>query len=154
RRTDKCQPCTSTFTEESVPWKAIILLVLLLKICIVMLAIPPDAFSDSYLREMVQVENLTGDFTLFFINGAKLSVYDLLWHVLQSFLAGLGICYIGVTVTYFDSLKPGICPPSPLSPRKYRALSGHTFHSSYIMAILNGAMTFFYLLWEQRSQYF
>ncbi|XP_022242704.1 uncharacterized protein LOC106460300 isoform X3 [Limulus polyphemus] len=41
---------------------------------------------------------------------------------------------------HFDSCQPGIQPPSPLSPRKIRASSGHTFHTGYILALVNGVL--------------
>ncbi|XP_067141281.1 ADP-ribosylation factor-like protein 6-interacting protein 6 [Centruroides vittatus] len=41
-------------------------------------------------------------------------------------------------IVFFDSFMPGISPPSPLSPSKYRKQSGHNFHTAYVMALANG----------------
>ncbi|XP_070565101.1 ADP-ribosylation factor-like protein 6-interacting protein 6 [Ptychodera flava] len=66
---------------------------------------------------------------------------------LVALLAGLVCGGFSCRVVYCDSLQPGVQPPTPVSPRKYRIQSGHTFHLNYIMAIANGIATFFITLW-------
>lgn len=41
---------------------------------------------------------------------------------------------------YLDSATPGINPPSPLSPVKYRALSGSNYHIGYMFAVVVGPL--------------
>ncbi|XP_038044981.1 ADP-ribosylation factor-like protein 6-interacting protein 6 [Patiria miniata] len=70
-----------------------------------------------------------------------------LWSLLVSFLLGLSCLLFSWGITYQDSLQPGQFPPSPLSPKKLRKRSGHTFHSSYVMAIINGIAVFALSAW-------
>lgn len=72
------------------------------------------------------------------------------WSMLVlSSLAGVLCCSFSWTLTYFDSFEPGMFPPTPLSPARYRQMTGHSFHMGYSMAILNGivaGLTFFWCL--------
>ncbi|XP_060774954.1 ADP-ribosylation factor-like protein 6-interacting protein 6 [Neoarius graeffei] len=72
------------------------------------------------------------------------------WSMLVlSSLAGVLCCSFSWTLTYFDSFEPGMFPPTPLSPSKFRKMTGHSFHMGYSMAILNGivaGLTFFWFL--------
>ncbi|MCI4375761.1 hypothetical protein PGIGA_G00112930 [Pangasianodon gigas] len=72
------------------------------------------------------------------------------WSMLVlSSLAGVLCCSFSWTLTYFDSFEPGMFPPTPLSPAKFRQMTGHSFHMGYSMAILNGivaGLTFFWCL--------
>ncbi|XP_022096722.1 ADP-ribosylation factor-like protein 6-interacting protein 6 [Acanthaster planci] len=70
-----------------------------------------------------------------------------LWSLLVSFLLGLSCLLFSWSLTYQDSLRPGEFPPSPLSPKKFRKRSGHSFHSSYVMAIINGIAVFALSAW-------
>ncbi|KAK2857615.1 hypothetical protein Q7C36_005534 [Tachysurus vachellii] len=74
------------------------------------------------------------------------------WSMLVlSSLAGVLCCSFSWTLTYFDSFEPGMSGgmSTPLSPAKFRQMTGHSFHMGYIMAILNGivaGLTFFWCL--------
>lgn len=73
----------------------------------------------------------------------------LVWHTLKAVCIGILVLFFTWGVMYFDSTTPGIEPPSPLSPQRVRAVSGHTFHSGYILAVVNGLLfTVFFLLWS------
>ncbi|XP_019409540.1 PREDICTED: ADP-ribosylation factor-like protein 6-interacting protein 6 isoform X1 [Crocodylus porosus] len=61
--------------------------------------------------------------------------------------AGLSCCSFSWTVTYFDSFEPGMFPPTPLSPARFKRLTGHSFHIGYSMAILNGIMAALTVVW-------
>ncbi|XP_006814216.1 uncharacterized protein LOC102809364 [Saccoglossus kowalevskii] len=80
----------------------------------------------------------------------KISVYHIL-AMLSSFiiplLAACSCCGFSWVITYFDSLQPGQCPPTPMSPKQYRLESGHTFHINYMMAIANGVAVFCLTMW-------
>ncbi|XP_018429309.1 PREDICTED: ADP-ribosylation factor-like protein 6-interacting protein 6 [Nanorana parkeri] len=70
------------------------------------------------------------------------------WSLLVlSLVAGLSCCSFSWTVTYFDSFEPGMFPPTPLSPARFRKITGHSFHVGYTMAILNGIVAALTVLW-------
>ncbi|XP_055973655.1 ADP-ribosylation factor-like protein 6-interacting protein 6 [Sorex fumeus] len=70
------------------------------------------------------------------------------WTLLTiSLTAGFCCCSFSWTVTYFDSFEPGMFPPTPLSPAKFRKLTGHSFHMGYSMAILNGIVAALTVAW-------
>ncbi|XP_004620567.1 ADP-ribosylation factor-like protein 6-interacting protein 6 [Sorex araneus] len=70
------------------------------------------------------------------------------WTLLAvSLTAGFCCCSFSWTVTYFDSFEPGMFPPTPLSPAKFRKLTGHSFHMGYSMAILNGIVAALTVAW-------
>ncbi|XP_068101875.1 ADP-ribosylation factor-like protein 6-interacting protein 6 [Hyperolius riggenbachi] len=64
-----------------------------------------------------------------------------------SVIAGFSCCSFSWTVTYFDSFEPGMFPPTPLSPARFRKMTGHSFHVGYTMAILNGIVATLTVLW-------
>ncbi|ELW48966.1 ADP-ribosylation factor-like protein 6-interacting protein 6 isoform X2 [Tupaia chinensis] len=64
-----------------------------------------------------------------------------------SLTAGFSCCSFSWTVTYFDSFEPGMFPPTPLSPARFKKLTGHSFHMGYSMAILNGIVAAFTIAW-------
>ncbi|XP_044525806.1 ADP-ribosylation factor-like protein 6-interacting protein 6 [Gracilinanus agilis] len=64
-----------------------------------------------------------------------------------SITAGFSCCSFSWTVTYFDSFEPGMFPPTPLSPAKFKRLTGHSFHMGYSMAILNGIVAALTVAW-------
>ncbi|XP_054113613.1 ADP-ribosylation factor-like protein 6-interacting protein 6 isoform X3 [Callithrix jacchus] len=91
-----------------------------------------------------------------------------------SLTAGFSCCSFSWTVTYFDSFEPGMFPPTPLSPARFkdmdepenhsqqtdtraenqtphvlthRKLTGHSFHMGYSMAILNGIVAALTVAW-------
>ncbi|XP_043924977.1 ADP-ribosylation factor-like protein 6-interacting protein 6 [Protopterus annectens] len=63
-------------------------------------------------------------------------------------VAGMSCCMFSWAVTYFDSFEPGMFPPTPLSPARFRKISGHSFHIGYTMAILNGIMAALTVMWS------
>ncbi|KAM5151567.1 ADP-ribosylation factor-like protein 6-interacting protein 6 [Mantella aurantiaca] len=70
------------------------------------------------------------------------------WSLLVlSLVGGLSCCSFSWTVTYFDSFEPGMFPPTPLSPARFRKMTGHSFHVGYTMAILNGIVAALTVLW-------
>ncbi|XP_066543757.1 ADP-ribosylation factor-like protein 6-interacting protein 6 [Amia ocellicauda] len=70
------------------------------------------------------------------------------WSLLiLSVIAGISCCSFSWTLTYFDSFEPGMFPPTPLSPARFRKLTGHSFHMGYSMAILNGIMAALTVVW-------
>ncbi|KAK2505006.1 hypothetical protein MC885_004475 [Smutsia gigantea] len=64
-----------------------------------------------------------------------------------SITAGFSCCSFSWTVTYFDSFEPGMFPPTPLSPTRFKKLTGHSFHMGYSMAILNGIVAALTIVW-------
>ncbi|CAI9601473.1 unnamed protein product [Staurois parvus] len=71
-------------------------------------------------------------------DGMKTSILGFWSLLVLSLVAGLSCCSFSWTVTYFDSFEPGMFPPTPLSPARFRKMTGHSFHVGYTMAILNG----------------
>nr|DBA19745.1 TPA: hypothetical protein GDO54_015528 [Pyxicephalus adspersus] len=80
-------------------------------------------------------------------DGVKTSVLGFWSLLVLSLIAGLSCCSFSWTVTYFDSFEPGMFPPTPLSPARFRKMTGHSFHVGYTMAILNGIVAAFTVLW-------
>jgi len=64
-------------------------------------------------------------------------------------LWGLLVLAFSWIIMHYDSKIPGVYPPSPLTPKKYREASGHTFHLGYAVALLNGFVAFVLSLWQQ-----
>ncbi|XP_032335344.1 ADP-ribosylation factor-like protein 6-interacting protein 6 isoform X3 [Camelus ferus] len=64
-----------------------------------------------------------------------------------SLTAGFSCCSFSWTVTYFDSFEPGMFPPTPLSPARFKKMTGHSFHMGYSMAILNGIVAALTVAW-------
>lgn len=84
--------------------------------------------------------NYFNNFSLFSLKG--------FWSLLIiSLTAGLSCCSFSWTVTYFDSFEPGMFPPTPLSPARFKKLTGHSFHMGYSMAILNGIVAALTVAW-------
>ncbi|KAM9305670.1 ADP-ribosylation factor-like protein 6-interacting protein 6 [Gastrophryne carolinensis] len=80
-------------------------------------------------------------------DGVKTSLLGFWVLLVLSFVAGVGCCSFSWTVTYFDSFEPGMFPPTPLSPARFRKMTGHSFHMGYTMAILNGVVAALTVLW-------
>ncbi|RZC34749.1 ankyrin repeat and zinc finger domain-containing protein 1 [Asbolus verrucosus] len=55
-------------------------------------------------------------------------------------LCGVLTTYFTWIMVYLDSQVPGVQPPSPFSPSKYKARSGHSFHLNYVFAVLMGVL--------------
>ncbi|XP_072037928.1 uncharacterized protein [Amphiura filiformis] len=66
---------------------------------------------------------------------------------LVALLMGCTCACLSWNITYYDSLKPGILPPTPLSPIKHRHQTRHMFHLGYILAIANGLAAFTLAWW-------
>ncbi|XP_056641759.1 ADP-ribosylation factor-like protein 6-interacting protein 6 [Diorhabda sublineata] len=60
-------------------------------------------------------------------------------------LGGVLSSYFTWIMVYLDSAVPGVQPPSPLSPKKYKEQSGHTFHLNYVFAIVVGFLVSGYM---------
>ncbi|XP_077176134.1 ADP-ribosylation factor-like protein 6-interacting protein 6 [Paroedura picta] len=70
------------------------------------------------------------------------------WSLLiLALVSGLSCCSFSWTVTYFDSFEPGMFPPTPLSPARFKRMTGHSFHVGYSMAILNGVVAALTVVW-------
>ncbi|XP_067939622.1 uncharacterized protein [Watersipora subatra] len=67
-----------------------------------------------------------------------ITFYSWWGHRLYLGLTALFIMAFSYNIAYFDSSKPGVMPPSPLSPTAYRQTSGHTYHLTYLMIVVNG----------------
>ncbi|KAK2144374.1 hypothetical protein LSH36_763g00014 [Paralvinella palmiformis] len=80
-------------------------------------------------------------------------IVGLITSVSIAFVLALSCCGFSWMIIYFDSLKPGRIPPSPLSPSKYRKKSGHTFHLNYVMSFICGFVVFAYYLWLSSDNY-
>ncbi|XP_067891421.1 ADP-ribosylation factor-like protein 6-interacting protein 6 isoform X2 [Heterodontus francisci] len=80
-------------------------------------------------------------------DGVKTGILGLWSSLILALMAGLSCCSFSWTLTYFDSFEPGMFPPTPLSPARFRKLTGHSFHMGYNMAILNGITTALAVIW-------
>lgn len=78
------------------------------------------------------------------VNTGLLGFWSLL---IISLTAGFSCCSFSWTVTYFDSFEPGMFPPTPLSPARFKKMTGHSFHMGYSMAILNGIVAALTVAW-------
>ncbi|XP_078084466.1 ADP-ribosylation factor-like protein 6-interacting protein 6 [Mustelus asterias] len=80
-------------------------------------------------------------------DGVQTGILGLWGSLILALIAGLSCCSFSWTLTYFDSFEPGMFPPTPLSPARFRKLTGHSFHMGYNMAILNGITTALAVIW-------
>uniref|UniRef100_A0A1B6JYL5 Uncharacterized protein n=1 Tax=Homalodisca liturata TaxID=320908 RepID=A0A1B6JYL5_9HEMI len=55
-------------------------------------------------------------------------------------VTGALLSFLTWHIMYLDSAVPGINPPTPLSPVKYREISGADFHINYVFALLVGPL--------------
>ncbi|XP_046678532.1 uncharacterized protein LOC124366205 [Homalodisca vitripennis] len=64
-------------------------------------------------------------------------------------VTGALLSFLTWHIMYLDSAVPGINPPTPLSPVKYREISGADFHINYVFALLVGplATALLYMGW-------
>ncbi|XP_032793730.2 ADP-ribosylation factor-like protein 6-interacting protein 6 isoform X3 [Daphnia magna] len=62
---------------------------------------------------------------------------------------GLSMVLFSWLLVYYDSTIPGVFPPTPISPKKHRLQSGHTFHLGYLLGLINGIIVFGITLWQQ-----
>ncbi|EFA08599.2 ADP-ribosylation factor-like protein 6-interacting protein 6 [Tribolium castaneum] len=63
-------------------------------------------------------------------------------------VCGVLTTYFTWLMVYLDSDVPGVQPPSPLSPNKYKARSGHSLHLNYVFALIMGISVAFYMYWR------
>ncbi|MBN3323984.1 AR6P6 protein, partial [Atractosteus spatula] len=80
-------------------------------------------------------------------DGTEINLLGFWSLLILSVIAGISCCSFSWTLTYFDSFEPGMFPPTPLSPARYRKLTGHSFHMGYSMAILNGIVAALTVIW-------
>ncbi|XP_065160678.1 ADP-ribosylation factor-like protein 6-interacting protein 6 [Atheta coriaria] len=93
--------------------------------------------------KLTQVDQLADDGQLMFKHVYRNSVkYSSYW---LPVVCGLLTTYLTWVTVYLDSDVPGVHPPSPLSPQKFKKASGHAFHLSYIFALLIGGMVTYYM---------
>ncbi|CAG9860574.1 unnamed protein product [Phyllotreta striolata] len=97
------------------------------------------AFLEPKLIQQVLIEDGHEMFTYSWKTVVK---YSSVWFPV---LCGLLTTYFTWTIVYLDSKIPGVNPPSPLSPQKYKLQSGYTFHLSYVFAIVVGIWVAIYL---------
>ncbi|XP_051885803.1 ADP-ribosylation factor-like protein 6-interacting protein 6 isoform X2 [Pristis pectinata] len=110
--------------------------------CVVMLTFVAFLLAIVYivLKDLRwEKENREGDI--------KTGILGLWSSLILALIAGLSCCSFSWTLTYFDSFEPGMFPPTPLSPVRFRKLTGHSFHMGYNMAILNGITTALAVIW-------
>ncbi|GLV32975.1 uncharacterized protein CBL_08963 [Carabus blaptoides fortunei] len=67
-------------------------------------------------------------------------------HILFPVLCGLLMTSFTWLMMYLDSSVPGVQPPTPFSPARYKVRSGHSFHLGYVIAVVNGVMVFTLML--------
>ncbi|XP_047403403.1 ADP-ribosylation factor-like protein 6-interacting protein 6 isoform X3 [Sciurus carolinensis] len=106
--------------------------------------LPPDGDGSPVLpdkRNELHAENLKNEDD---VDTGLLGFWTLL---IISLIAGFSCCSFSWTVTYFDSFEPGMFPPTPLSPARFKKLTGHSFHMGYSMAILNGVVAALTVAW-------
>ncbi|KAM4559927.1 ADP-ribosylation factor-like protein 6-interacting protein 6 isoform 1-T1 [Odontesthes bonariensis] len=71
------------------------------------------------------------------------------WSILMlSVLVGCICCVFSWTLNYLDSYQPGMVFPTPLTLPCFRDVSGHGFHMSYGVAVLNGIMAMLAVMWS------
>nr|CAH7719534.1 unnamed protein product [Callosobruchus chinensis] len=94
-------------------------------------------------HKLVSYEILSDDGNEMLVHSWKTVLkYSNIWLPL---LFGFLSSYFTWMMVYLDSAVPGVQPPSPLSPRRYKDQSGHTFHLNYVFAIVVGILVFFYM---------
>ncbi|XP_008278000.1 ADP-ribosylation factor-like protein 6-interacting protein 6 [Stegastes partitus] len=71
------------------------------------------------------------------------------WSILVlSVLVGCICCVLSWTFTYLNSYQPGMVFPTLLTLAHFRDGSGHDFHMSYGVAVLNGIMAMLTVIWS------
>ncbi|XP_055317268.1 uncharacterized protein LOC129576345 [Sitodiplosis mosellana] len=71
-------------------------------------------------------------------------------YLTQPLVVAVLVTIFMMTINYFDSDVPGICPPTPFTPRKaqqirYSTHKEKTNHLSFLVSIGSGIVTFFLL---------
>ncbi|XP_077370560.1 ADP-ribosylation factor-like protein 6-interacting protein 6 [Festucalex cinctus] len=71
------------------------------------------------------------------------------WSILVlSVLAGFSCCLFSWTLTYLNSYKPGLVPPTLLSLCSFRDKHNQDFLLDYGVALLNGVMATITVIWS------
>lgn len=78
------------------------------------------------------------------IRHAWVTVLKFSWFWFPIVCGSFATWFTGLMV-YIDSSVPGMQPPSPISPSKYKMQSGHSFHLNYIFAIMIGFLVCGYM---------
>ncbi|GJQ83910.1 hypothetical protein Trydic_g19848 [Trypoxylus dichotomus] len=100
-------------------------------------------------RQLISLEQVSKEGQVVFRNVWVDSVkYSKYW---LPVLCGTVITYFTWLMVYLDSDVPGVQPPSPLSPTKYKLQSGHSFHLNYVFALLVGVLVSVYMFWKEIS---
>ncbi|XP_066140470.1 ADP-ribosylation factor-like protein 6-interacting protein 6 [Euwallacea fornicatus] len=100
-------------------------------------------------RRLISYEVVTETGQVMFANTWETAVrHSNIWLPL---VCGCLATYFTWMCVYLDSKEPGVNPPSPLSPQKYRSRSGHTFHLNYVFAVLVGFLVTIYMYFKNMS---
>ncbi|XP_046633955.1 uncharacterized protein LOC124313195 isoform X2 [Daphnia pulicaria] len=67
----------------------------------------------------------------------------------ENTIKGTGYFSWNATNMNLEITIPGVFPPTPISPKKLRMQSGHTFHLGYLLGLINGIIVFGLTFWEQ-----
>ncbi|XP_063074026.1 ADP-ribosylation factor-like protein 6-interacting protein 6 [Engraulis encrasicolus] len=118
-------------------WTARILAILL---CVIVASAIALVFAFVYiiLKELKTEKIMKED-------GTEVKLLGFWSMLIISSLAGVACCSFSWTMTYFDSYDPAI--RSPPSATGLRRLTGHSFHMGYSVAILNGIVAAFTVIW-------
>ncbi|XP_064648676.1 uncharacterized protein LOC135500895 [Lineus longissimus] len=101
----------------------------------------------------VRIDQFEDDYTVYFKEKKGILLLGFIGCLLSAALVGSCCGCFAWMVTYFDSLEPGIVPPSPLSPRPIKSTSSHSYHFGYIMSVLNGFAMFLATVWWTSDKY-
>ncbi|CAG9773884.1 unnamed protein product [Ceutorhynchus assimilis] len=97
-------------------------------------------------RKLITHQVITKNGQIMFTNTWETAVrYSSMWLPL---FCGVFATFFTWMCVKFDSYEPGINPPSPLSPKKYREESGHTFHINYLFSVLVGLLSTSYMYYK------
>jgi hypothetical protein len=97
-------------------------------------------------RRLFSIEIVTNDGKVMYHHAWKNVVkYSSIW---LPALCGVLTTYFTWMMVYLDSHVPGVQPPSPFSPNKYKTRSGHFFHLNYVFAVLMGVLVAAYMYWR------
>ncbi|KAF2895623.1 hypothetical protein ILUMI_10553 [Ignelater luminosus] len=102
-----------------------------------------ELYSLIFEKQLVSYETITSDGEVMLKYAWTTVVkYSRFWFPV---LCGALATWFTWLMVYLDSEVPGVQPPSPLSPSKYKIRSGHTFHLNYVFAVVVGVFIFFYM---------
>lgn len=105
-----------------------------------------DIYNIVFERQLITYEVVTEKGEVMMKHAWTITIrYSNLW---LPVLCGALATYFTWCVVYLDSSEPGVQPPSPFSPTKYKKQSGHTFHLNYVFAVLIGLFIASYMMWR------